>query len=171
MKWLWLTPLLSVLAACGSETVTAPAAQEVPAAEPAAEEAPAAEEPKAEVNSPRVFFDSPADGATVTSPFTVKFGVDGMALDPAGEIKEGSGHHHLIINGSVIAQGTVVPADETHIHYGQAQTEAEITLEPGDYTLTMQFANGAHESYGEPMSAVLKVSVAAADAAAEPPAE
>ena len=164
MKSLWMTPLLGLVAACASQDVPAPKATPEPAAQAPEADAPAEKTPEA---AARVFFDSPADGATVTSPFTVKFGVEGMALDPAGEIKAGSGHHHLIINGSVIAEGTVVPADETHIHYGKAQTEAEIELAPGDYTLTMQFANGAHESYGEPMSAQIKVSVAAADGAAE----
>ena len=166
MKWLRITPLLCLLTACSTENETAPvtpAVQDAPTMQAATPPAPAAPS----VAGPRVFFSTPADGATVTSPFTVQFGVEGMAVDPAGEIKEGSGHHHLIINGTVISTGTVVPADETHIHYGQAQTEAEISLEPGEYTLTMQFANGAHESYGEPMSAQIKVTVVAAAPAAD----
>ncbi|MBM4291927.1 MAG: DUF4399 domain-containing protein, partial [Deltaproteobacteria bacterium] len=45
-------------------------------------------------------------------------------------------------------------------HFGKGQTETEVTLEPGEHTLTMQLADGAHISYGESLSATLKVVVA-----------
>jgi hypothetical protein len=106
-----------------------------------------------------VYFIEPKDGATVTSPFKVVFGVTGMALEPAGEIKANSGHHHLLINLPPIAAGQTIPVDGTHLHFGKAQTEAEITLPPGDYKLTMQFANGAHVSYGPAMAATINVTV------------
>lgn len=107
----------------------------------------------------RVFFANLEDGQTVTSPFTVQFGIEGMEVEPAGEQNEGKGHHHIIINGSFIESGVIVPADETNIHFGKGQTETELTLDPGDYTLTMQFADGFHQSYGEQMSATIKVTV------------
>jgi hypothetical protein len=107
----------------------------------------------------RVYFIEPKDGATVTSPVHVKFGVDGMKLAPAGTMTEGSGHHHIIVDGGPVPKGTVIPADDTHIHYGKAQTEADIKLPPGDHTLTMQFADGAHRSYGPEMSSTIKVHV------------
>ncbi len=107
----------------------------------------------------KVFFANLEDGQTVTSPFTVQFGIEGMEVEPAGEQNEGKGHHHIIINGSFIESGVIVPADETNIHFGKGQTETELTLDPGDYTLTMQFADGFHQSYGEQMSATIKVTV------------
>ncbi|QCP48657.1 DUF4399 domain-containing protein [Trinickia violacea] len=107
----------------------------------------------------RVFFVAPKDGATVTSPVHIVFGVEGMTVAPAGTITEGTGHHHLIIDGGPVPQGTVVPADETHIHYGKGQTETDVTLPPGDHTLTMQFADGAHRSYGPQMSQTITVHV------------
>ena len=42
------------------------------------------------------------DGATVASPVKVKFGVDGMAVKPAGDMSAGSGHHHLIVDGKPV---------------------------------------------------------------------
>lgn len=107
----------------------------------------------------RVFFENLQDGDEVSSPFTVKMGVEGMELDPAGPLIEHSGHHHIIINGGVIETGTVIPMDEKNLHYGDAQTEAELELEPGEYTLTMQYGNGHHQSYGEPMSAQVTITV------------
>ncbi len=106
-----------------------------------------------------VSFVEPADGATVTSPFKVKFAVSGMDVKPAGDMTAKTGHHHLVINGAPIKEGVPVPFDETHMHFGKGQTEAELKLAPGTYTLTMQFANGAHQSYGEPLSKTIKVTV------------
>ncbi|MEO8345402.1 MAG: DUF4399 domain-containing protein [Betaproteobacteria bacterium] len=106
-----------------------------------------------------VYFVEPKDGATLTSPFKVVFGVKGMALDPAGDIKPDSGHHHLLINLDATKAGEGIPVDDTHIHFGKAQTETEVKLPPGNYKLTMQFANGAHVSYGPPMAATIRVTV------------
>lgn len=101
----------------------------------------------------------PADGATVPTTFKVRFGVKGMAVAPAGEIVANSGHNHLLINQLPIKAGESVPFDEQHRHFGAGQTEAMITLPPGQYKLTSQFANGAHQSYGAPMSASIMVTV------------
>ena len=78
------------------------------------------------------------NNATVTSPFTARFGVKGYEVVPAStEFEEGTGHHHVIIDGDYMERGTVIPADATHLHYGKAQKEGEITLEPGTHTLTL----------------------------------
>ena len=106
-----------------------------------------------------VSFVEPADGATVASPFKVKFAVAGMDVKPAGDMSANTGHHHLIINGTAIKAGESVPFDETHMHFGKGQTETELKLAPGKYTLTMQFANGAHQSYGAPLSKTINVTV------------
>lgn len=128
-------------------------------------DAPAEKPAEAKVEG-KVFFVSPADGATVTSPFKVEFGVEGLAVAPAGEKKDGTGHHHLIIDDAATPKGTVVAADEKHVHYGKGQTEAEITLAPGPHELVLQFANGLHESYGPELSAKIKITVAEAAPAA-----
>ena len=86
-----------------------------------------------------------------------------MTLEPAGN--EASlpvktrGHHHLIIDGEPLPVGLVVPADDKNIHYGKAQTEAEIELSPGTHTLTMQFADAAHQSYGPRLAKTITVEV------------
>ena len=106
-----------------------------------------------------VDFVEPKNGATVTSPFKVVFGITGMIVKPAGDMTANTGHHHLIINAESIPNGVVVPADATHIHYGKGQTETEVHLPPGKYKLTMQFANGAHQSYGPQLSKSIDVIV------------
>jgi hypothetical protein len=106
-----------------------------------------------------VYFVSPQDGATVSSPFKVQFGVKGMTIKEAGDQITGTGHHHLLINLDSKPAGEIIPFDEKHIHFGKGQTEAEVKLPPGTYKLTMQFADGFHLSYGKEMSASMTVTV------------
>ncbi len=110
-------------------------------------------------NAASVSFVEPADGATVGRTFPVKFAVTGMEVTPAGELSPTSGHHHLIIDGGPIAAGEVVPFDESHIHFGKGQTEATVTLLRGTHRLTLQFADGAHQSYGNSLSSTVTVIV------------
>jgi hypothetical protein len=106
-----------------------------------------------------VWFMEPQNGATVAQTFKVKFGVKGMDVDLAGEQKSGKGHHHVLVNLMSKPAGELIPVDNQHLHFGKGQTEAEIKLPPGDYTLTMQFADGYHLSYGPPMAATISVTV------------
>jgi Domain of unknown function (DUF4399) len=101
----------------------------------------------------------PANNATVPTTFKVRFGVKGMDVAPAGEIVPNSGHHHLLINLDAVPAGESVPFSDKHMHFGKGQTETDVTLPPGVYKLTAQFANGAHQSYGKPMSQSITVTV------------
>lgn len=118
------------------------------------------EAPKKQTKSSVDFADL-KDKQEVKSPFKVKMKVDGMKIRPAGEdvTDKTSGHHHLLINRGAIPAGQPIPTDETHIHFGKGQTEHELTLKPGTYTLTLQFADGAHLSYGPEMSKTIRVNV------------
>lgn len=106
-----------------------------------------------------VFFPTLNDGAIVTSPLIVEFGVKGMEVEPAGAVNTNKGHHHLIIDGTFTPANEVVAADATHIHYGKGQVSDTIELSKGEHTLTLQFANGFHQSYGHKMSKTIKVTV------------
>lgn len=107
-----------------------------------------------------VYFKNIAEGATVKSPLKVEMGANMIKVDSAGPVIEGVGHHHLIIDGTdSIPAGVVVPKDSTHIHFGNGQTETEITLSPGMHKLTLQFADGLHRSYGGKMTATVNVKV------------
>lgn len=124
----------------------------------------------------RIFFVEPTDGAEVKGALVdgkvnvkVKMGAEGIKVQEAGLQVPGTGHHHLIVDGEHVALGAVVPKDETHIHFGKGQTEAELMLAPGDHTITMQFADGAHLSYGDVLSATIKIKVAGDPSAVTPP--
>lgn len=113
----------------------------------------------ASAETAKVFFKDLHDGETVSSPVKVEMGVEGMTVVKAGEVKEGTGHHHLIIDGVPAAQGEIVAKDATHLHFGDGSTEALVPLTPGKHTLTLQFANGVHASYGPEMSTTITVNV------------
>jgi hypothetical protein len=106
-----------------------------------------------------VFFVDLKDGDVVKSPVVVNMGVSGMEIEPAGPVNEGKGHHHIIIDGSFVENGVTVPADATHIHFGKGQTSDTLELAPGPHTITLQFANGLHASYGEDWSKTISVTV------------
>ena len=116
---------------------------------------------KEEKPSGKVFFSEPANGAEVKSPVKVVMGVEGMTLKPAGEVVAGEGHHHILINVDAMPAGQVIPTDDTHKHFGKAQTETTLDLAPGDYKLTLQFADGLHQSYGADLSSTINIKVVA----------
>lgn len=108
----------------------------------------------------KVFFKNLKDGSTVKSPVKIEMGVEGMKLDTAGAIVSGSGHHHLLVDaGDSIPAGLAVPKDSTHLHFGKAQSVADVALTPGKHTLTLQFADGIHRSYGARLAKTITVVV------------
>ncbi len=75
-----------------------------------------------------VYIISPKDGDTVTSPITVRFGLSGMGVAPAGMQKVGTGHHHLLVDTDLPDLGAPIPADDNHRHFGGGQTEVTIKV-------------------------------------------
>ncbi|MEL0081845.1 MAG: DUF4399 domain-containing protein [Gammaproteobacteria bacterium] len=92
----------------------------------------------------RLYFISPVDGATVSSPVTVRFGLSGFGVAPAGVQNAKAGHHHLIIDSELPPLDRPVPTDDHHRHFGGGQTEAEISLPPGEHTLQLLLGDYAH---------------------------
>ena len=140
---------LAILVAC--ETKQKPAEEEKVQTEEM--------ESKTESDSSFVFFKYPENGATVPSPVFVEMGVSGMQIEPAGEVKAGFGHHHILINQTGWPEGEVIPMSDSTKHYGKGQTDASLELPAGEYTLSLQFADGVHTSYGPSMAASITITV------------
>jgi len=99
-----------------------------------------------------VYIIAPANGATVSSPFTVRFGLKGMGVAPAGVNHPNTGHHHLLIDVADLPDlGTPLPATDNIRHFGGGQTEAEITLPAGQHTLQLVFADYLHLAHERPV--------------------
>lgn len=100
----------------------------------------------------KVYFIAPADGATVPRSFTVRFGLSGMGIAPAGIPMEHTGHHHLLVDVDALPpEGQPLPADARHIHFGKGQTETTLTLEPGKHTLQLILGDHLHIPHQPPV--------------------
>ncbi len=109
--------------------------------------------------APGVYFVNLRDGDKVKSPVVIQMGIRGMSVEPAGSVNVGKGHHHIIIDGAFIENGQTVPMDKTHLHFGKGQTTDTLKLTAGQHTLTLQFANGVHDSYGKDWSKTILITV------------
>ena len=98
-----------------------------------------------------IYFITPKDGETVASPVTVRFGLRGMGIAPAGVAMENTGHHHLLIDTAPPAFNLPIPADANHVHFGKGQTEAQVTLAPGRHTLQLLLADHLHIPHDPPV--------------------
>ncbi len=109
-----------------------------------------------------VYFVAPADGATVTSPFVVRFGLRGMGVAPAGVQAPNTGHHHLLIDVETPPpENQPLPANDNVRHFGLGQTEAEITLPPGMHTLQLVLGDALHIPHDPPVrSQTITITVA-----------
>ncbi|MGH2427676.1 MAG: DUF4399 domain-containing protein [Candidatus Limnocylindria bacterium] len=91
-----------------------------------------------------VSFAEPADGATVSSPVRLVMQSQEVTIEPAGEVQEGAGHFHVMVDVGCMEPGEVIPADDDHLHFGDGSTETSIELEPGEHTLCLQVGDGVH---------------------------
>ncbi|MBV20311.1 MAG: rod shape-determining protein RodA [Cytophagia bacterium] len=112
-----------------------------------------------DVVTKNVFFKWPKDGSTVASPVFIDMGVEGMMIEPAGIVKEGYGHHHILINQKFWPEGEVIPTSDSTLHFGKGQTDVSLELDPGRYIISLQFADGVHVSFGELMSESIEINV------------
>ncbi|MAU53681.1 MAG: rod shape-determining protein RodA [Roseovarius sp.] len=115
-----------------------------------------------------VYFVNLEDGAKVTSPLTVIFGLKGMGVAPAGTEKAATGHHHLLVNRPPFGQGDGgaeelsygLPADDHHKHFGGGQTQGTLDLPPGQHTLQLVMGDANHVPHDPPvMSEVITITV------------
>ena len=100
----------------------------------------------------RVYIIEPSDGQTVPTEFPVKFGLTGMGIAPAGIDKDGTGHHHLLIDVDSTPDFTQpLPATANIKHFGGGQTETTLTLSPGQHTLQLLLGNYSHVPHDNPL--------------------
>ncbi|MEL6437449.1 MAG: DUF4399 domain-containing protein [Pseudomonadota bacterium] len=116
----------------------------------------------------RVYFINLEDGATVTSPVSVQFGLEGMGVAPAGGDFENTGHHHLLVNRAPMGEGTdgaeeltyAIPNDDNHRHFGGGQTQVSLDLPAGEHTLQLVLGDQYHIPHAPPvMSDVITITV------------
>jgi len=103
----------------------------------------------------KLYIISPADGAKLTSPVEVVFGLSGMGVAPAGVEKENTGHHHLLVDAPLPqgeALNEAIAKDAHHLHFGGGQTEAKVELTPGKHTLQLLLGDHNHIPHKTPVA-------------------
>ncbi len=115
--------------------------------------------PKAPANA-EAYIIQPADGAVLTGPVTVLFGLKGMGVAPAGVEHADTGHFHLLVDTALPPQGAPIPKDDQHLHFGGGQTQTVLTLKPGKHTLQLLMGDAMHLSFDPPVaSKVITITV------------
>ena len=114
---------------------------------------------------PSLMFDTLKDGDEVTSPVNICLSAVDIAIEPKGAVKPGSGHHHIVVDASeeelatFEQAGSVIPADDTHIHMGDGAACKDIELPAGEHTLTAIVADGAHMTLSPSLMTSVEVEV------------
>lgn len=106
-----------------------------------------------------LYFVGLEDGATVAAPVTVRFGLRGMGVAPAEVERDGTGHHHLLLNRPPLGEGEfgaeefslALPSDDNHRHFGGGQTEVTLDLPPGEHTLQLVLGDHGHVPHDPPV--------------------
>jgi hypothetical protein len=134
-----LTAVIAV--ACGGSPADEPAAG-APAV--AADAAPAS-------TTPRVFFMTPQDGATVTPTTHLMFGSEAfeIAAVPPGELTESRaslGHYHVAVDADCLPAGTEIPKADPWVHFGDGGSMMNMQLPLGEHRLTLQVGDDLHRA-------------------------
>lgn len=100
----------------------------------------------------KLYFIAPQDGGEVANPITVRFGLSGMGVAPAGVEKEKTGHHHLIVDAELPDLDQPIPSDANYKHFGGGQTEVIMELSPGPHTLQLLLGDFTHIPHNPPVT-------------------
>lgn len=98
-----------------------------------------------------VYFIDVKSGDTLRPKTIIHFGLRNMGVSVAGTNKQNSGHHHLLIDTDLPPLDKPIPNDPNHLHYGGGQTEAEISLTPGQHTLQLVMGDKDHIPHNPPV--------------------
>jgi hypothetical protein len=145
MKLLALVGVAIFVTACSSGTPESSA----PASSSTGSAAPASTPPPPAAAGPRVFFVEPQDGATVTSPVTLRFSTENFPIVPVPEgtvttARAGMGHHHVGVDTDCLPPGTVIPKAAPWVHFGKGDAQMQMQLAPGTHKLALQIGDDTH---------------------------
>ena len=79
--------------------------------------------------------------------------------DPTPDIADIEATHHLFVNAADVPERYTIPRNDQYKHFDRGQSESLVFLPPGKYTLTLQFGDGAHRSYGEKYRKKIEITV------------
>ena len=100
----------------------------------------------------KVYFVEPKNGAEVSGPVRVVFGLaPAMGVAPAGIQQKNTGHHHLLIDNPAVDMNQPLPVTDQVKHFGNGQTETTVQLPPGKHTLQLLLGDWKHQPHSPPV--------------------
>ncbi|MCU7855447.1 MAG: DUF4399 domain-containing protein [Candidatus Thiodiazotropha sp. (ex Lucinoma borealis)] len=100
----------------------------------------------------KLYIISLANGDQIEGPVTVRFGLQGMGVAPAGVERDKTGHHHLLIDVKEMpAMNRPLPSDDSHRHFGGGQTEVTLDLSKGSHALQLILGDKDHVPFDPPI--------------------
>jgi Domain of unknown function (DUF4399) len=107
-------------------------------------------------NVKEAYFSNLQDGASIETPFVLRFGLTGIGLAPIVKPVARAGHHHLLVNRELPMDfNKPLPFDDRYIHFGKGQMETVLNFAPGKYQLRLVMADDKHIPnfvYSKPIS-------------------
>ena len=144
--------LWAVLAAAPLVCAATPAsAEEASAAQSADQKAAASPQRTPGRKDAWLYIGWPNNGEVVGTRFKVWFGLRNFGVAPAGVRKDGTGHHHLLVDTDLKNFDEPIPNDKQHLHFGKGQTETVLELPPGRHTLQLVLADADHVPHDPPI--------------------
>ena len=96
-------------------------------------------------NAKEAYFSNLQDGASIETPFLLKFGLTGTGLAPIVKPVANAGHHHLLVNRDLPMDfNKPLPFDDRYIHFSKGQVETVLNFAPGKYQLRLVMADDKH---------------------------
>jgi hypothetical protein len=92
---------------------------------------------------PESYFTNLVDGASIVTPYVLRFGLAraGLAAGPA----KNAGHHHLLIDRDLpLDFSKPLPFNRHYMHFGGGEMETVFTARPGTYRLRLLLADHRH---------------------------
>ena len=101
-------------------------------------------------SEPQVFFVTPTNGATVTSPVAFEFGSLNLTVSPVPEEvdqpRAGVSHYHIGFYTDCLSVGEEIPRADPWVHFGDGSATFETLLEPGDHTFAVPVGDDEHRT-------------------------
>ena len=155
----------AVSSAGGPAAPQAAASARPKAAEPTLEELNAFKPPSVKG---KVYFKGLKDGAKVageafmgTVAVKLELVAEGMKIEPAGAVRENTGHFAVAVDSQPVALGAALAKNSGYQVYDKGETEVQAGVRPGEHTLTLQLLDARNRSYGPEWAQSVKIKVAA----------